>query len=114
VKRYIRSSLKRYIKSASYRPPIYSGAALETYEKILNGLNRYTPNEFYVNEQYGQIFYINNAGFLHVLQKENGCIEDYMLTKNNTLKFSNTYCRPKYDKDAWDQFKQMIKDAKRV
>ena len=106
--------MKRYINSASGRTSVYSGEALDTYRKITNDISSYTPNEFYVNEQYGQIFYINNAGFLHVLQKENGCIEDYILTKDNTLKFSNTYCRPKYDKDTWAQFKDMIDTAERV
>lgn len=92
----------------------YTGEALETYKKITNGITSYTPNEFYVNDQYGKIFYINNSGFLHVLEKEGGCVEDYMLTKDNKLKWSSTYCRPKYDKDVWEQFKNMIKDAKRV
>lgn len=104
--------MKRYVKAG--RVGTYSGEALATYEKITNGISPITPNKFYVNEQYGQIFYINNSGFLHVLQKEGGCVEDYMLTKDNKLKFSSTYCRPKYDKEAWEQFKEMIKDAERV
>ena len=104
--------MKRYIKAG--RLGVYSGEALETYNKLTNNISSYTPNKFYVNEQYGQIFYINNAGFLHVLKKEDGCIEDYMLTKDDKLKFDSTYCRPKYDKEVWEEFKEMIRTAERV
>ena len=34
--------------------------------------------------------------------------------EDNKLKFDSTYCRPKYDKEAWEQFKEMIKTAERV
>lgn len=106
--------MKRYIKSSSGGAGVYSGEALATYEKLTNGMTSYTPNQFYINEKYGQIFYINNSGYLHTLQKENGCVEDYVLTKDNKLRFDNTYCKPKYDKEAWEQFKEMIKTAERV
>jgi len=104
--------MKRYIRAG--RLGVYSGEALETYNKLTNNISSYTPNQFYVNEKYGQIFYINNSGYLHILQKENGCVEDYILTKDNKLKFDSTYCRSKYDKEAWEQFKGMIKTAERV
>lgn len=104
--------MKRYIRAG--RLGVYSGEALATYEKLTNGLHSYTPNEIYVNQQYGQIFYINNSGFLHTLQKENGCIEDYMLTRDNVLRLDHTYCRPGRDKEAWEQLKETIKNAPRV
>lgn len=105
--------MKRYVRASGHIGK-YSGEALNTYNKLTNSITSYTPNNFYVNEQYGKIFYINNSGYLHVLEKENGCVEDYMLTKDNKLKFSFTYCRPKYDKETWEQFKEMIKNAERV
>jgi hypothetical protein len=92
----------------------YMGKSLETFERLTNGMKSWTPNQFYVNEQYGQIFYISSQGYLHVLQKEGDCVEDYMLTKDDELKWVSTYCRPKYDKEDWEQFKEMIKEAERV
>lgn len=107
--------MKRYIRAhAAGTIGKYEGKSLETFERITNGLRSWIANQFYVNEEYGQIFYISNQGYLHVLQKENGCIEDYMLTREDKLKWISTYCRPKYDKEAWEQFKGMIKDAERV
>ena len=107
--------MKRYIRAhAAGTVGKYSGKSYETYQKITNGISSYKPNAFYVNEGLGIIFYINGQGYLHVLQKENGCIEDYMLTKEDKLKWTSTYCRPKYDKEDWEQFKGMKKDAERV
>ena len=106
--------MKRLIYSATGHEATYSGKAYETYKKVTNGITSYKPNEFYVNEKTGHIFYINNAGYLHILLKENGCIEDYMLTKKDMLKPVSTYCRIKYDKETWEQFKEMIKNAERV
>ena len=103
--------MKKYIKASVGK---YAGKAYETYAKLTNGLGHYTPNKFYVNEQYGKVFYINNSGYLHVLLQEGGCIEDYMLTKDDELKWTSTYCRPKYDKEEWAQFKQMLDEAERV
>ena len=107
--------MKRYIKShAMGTIGKYSGKALETKEKLTNGLSSWSPNQFYVNEEFGQIFYFSPQGYLHILQKEGNCIEDYMLTKDDELKWVSTYCRPKYDKEEWEQFKEMIKEAERV
>ena len=106
--------MKRMIYSSEGHEGVYSGKALHTYERVTNGITSYKPNEFYVNEKLGKVFYINNAGYLHILIKENGCIEDYMLTKKDMLKPVSTYCRIKYDTEVWEQFKEMIKDAERV
>lgn len=105
--------MKRYISSVQYVKGKYKGEALETYNKMTKG-EPVERNVFYINEQYGQIFYVNTQGYLHTLQKENGCVEDYVLTADNKLKWSSTYCRPSYDKEAWQQFKDMIKDAKKI
>ena len=103
--------MKKYIKASVGK---YGGEAYETYKKLTNDKRSYKPNQFYVNEKFGKIFYINNQGYLHVLLREGGCIEDYMLTKDNQLKWTSTYCRPKYDKEEWAQFKRMLDEAERV
>ena len=103
--------MKRYIKAGRLSP--YSGKALATYENVTNKMASYIPNEIYVNEQYGQPFYINNSGFLHILQRENGNIEDYIVTRENKLKFDHTYCRLR-NKEDWEQLQEIIKNAPRV
>ena len=72
----------------------YNGEALATNEKILAGMDTYTPNKVYKNKQYGIYWFVNNHGYIHVLKplgvRMNGkilhyAIEDYLLTKDNIL-----------------------------
>lgn len=75
----------------------YSGEALVTMEKIMNGQNSYRPNEVYKNTIYNFHWYINQNGYMHVLRPirttlngvfQHYSIEDSLLTKNNMLKQS--------------------------
>lgn len=74
----------------------YTGAALETYEKMKGDLKAYTPNKLYKN--YGKYFFINSKGYMHIYAISGATlndrkvfyIADYMLTKDNTLKESSS------------------------
>jgi hypothetical protein len=79
----------------------YKGAALESYEKITEGLTSYATGKIYVNVKYGIFFYINQKHFLHVLKltresfdgKYYYSVNDWMLTKDNTLEDRQAYFR---------------------
>lgn len=63
--------MKRYIKShAMGTIGKYSGKALETKEKLTNGLNSWSPNQFYVNEEFGQIFYLVHKDIFMFFKKK--------------------------------------------
>lgn len=72
----------------------YSGDALATYEKIMDGMTMYTVNQVYKNEKHNIYYYINNHGYMHILKastmRMDGkilyyTIKDYLLTKDNML-----------------------------
>lgn len=72
----------------------YSGDALATYEKIMDGMKTYTPNQVYRNEKHNIYYYINTHGYMHILKastvRMDGkilyyTIKDYLLTKDNML-----------------------------
>lgn len=73
----------------------YSGESLATYEKVMNGMQAYTPNKIYKNEKFNIYYFVNSHGYMHILKpmsvKMDGeilyySIEDYMLTKDNMLR----------------------------
>lgn len=73
----------------------YTNEALETKQKIIENRYTYTINKVYKNEEHNIYWYINQHGYLHILKphvmKREGevlyyYIEDFLLTKENTLK----------------------------
>jgi hypothetical protein len=68
----------------------YTGDSYKTYQKITNDINRYYANEIYHNKKYDKYFFINSKGYLHVYIMENKSIIEYMLTKDNELKYVDT------------------------
>lgn len=65
----------------------YNGASYETYQKITNNINGYYANELYHNEKHNKYFFINSKGYLHIYVVENKNVVEYMLTKDNELKY---------------------------
>ncbi len=73
----------------------YNGEALQTFEKVIEGRTSYIIDVLHKNEKHNIFWYINKAGYLHILRpckvKFDGeflhySIEDFLLTNNNTLK----------------------------
>jgi len=77
----------------------YTGAALETMEIIMGGMNPCKPNKTYYNDKYNIYWYVNTKGYLHVLQpcimeyggRTHFVIRDSMLTKDDMLKETSVY-----------------------
>ena len=76
---------------------VYSGKTLETYIKITEGEGNYIPNRVYKNETYNRYYYINQRGYLHVIEPYavnigidkkiiQYAIRDFMMTKDNMFK----------------------------
>ena len=68
----------------------YTGDSYKTYQKITNDIKRHYVNEIYHNEKYDKYFFINSKGYLHIYLMENKSIIEYMLTKDNELKYVDT------------------------
>lgn len=70
----------------------YINEAEDTYIRITNNINQYSPNQSYYNKKEKIYFYINTKGYLHILHFtkdktfNNFVIIDYMLTKDNMIK----------------------------
>ena len=65
----------------------YNGESYETYKKITNDIKEYYANELYHNGKYDKYFFINSKGYLHIYIMEDKSIIEYMLTKDNELKY---------------------------
>ena len=89
----------------------YGGDAYETYKKLTKGMNPIIPNKIYINDDLGQIFYVNNSGYLHVYDKDNEFIVDLMLTKDNKLKEVSHQLLTKSTKE---KFRELLKDAEHI
>lgn len=72
------------------RTALYDNKSLKTYEKITNNMNVYCVNQLYHNVKYNKYFFINSKGYLHCYIIENKQMTEYMLTKDNDLKYVNT------------------------
>ena len=72
------------------REALYDNESLKTYEKITNNMNGYYINQLYHNVKYNKYFFINSKGYLHCYIKVDNSICEYMLTKDNQLKWINT------------------------
>ena len=72
----------------------YTGAAYETMEKVTENIP-YIPNKVYKNTEYTIYWYINRAGYLHILKPQKVRIDgkiiyytinDLLLTADNMLR----------------------------
>lgn len=88
----------------------YSGDAYETYKKLTKDMNPII-NKIYINDDFGQIFYVNNSGYLHIYDKDGGYIVDLMLTKDNKFKEVSSQLLTKSTKE---EFREMLKDAEHI
>ena len=73
------------------RVGVYHGDAVDTYFKILNGLQPYIENQIYLNTLYNRLFFINSKGYMHFLEfkpLKNGTysLHEFLLTTKNTIK----------------------------
>lgn len=86
---------------------VYNGKALESMERIMGNKNKYLANIVYKTEKSVNCvyyWYMNTKGYLHILisevekmdKKVTACVvNDYMLTKDNKLKYSRNLYRIK-------------------
>jgi len=81
---------------------VYTGDAAATYKKIQSGIDEIFINKVYKSKTSKCLFYINNKGFLHILQPErenyNGRITGYYLTdsilsRDNMIEYKKDYTR---------------------
>lgn len=79
-----------------------NAAAAATYKKITAGSEELYLNKVYKSTTAKCLYYVNNKGFLHILQAGktlyNGRVEgfhlvDSLLTNNNTLEYKKNYTR---------------------
>ena len=87
----------------------YTGDSYKTYQKITNDIKGYYANEIYHNEKYDKYFFINSKGYLHVYIMENKSIIEYMLTKDNELKYVDTIIL--ITKNQKNNFVELLKNA---
>ncbi len=83
----------------------YTGTAYETMKKVTENIP-YIPNKVYKNTEYIIYWYINQAGYLHILKPQKVrtdgkilyyTVDDLLLTKDNALKstgWKGTYKTP--------------------
>lgn len=63
------------------RKGVYSKKALETYLRVTENTNVYIVNKVYLNKDYNIYYYINNKGYLHILEI-NKCKDYYIIFDN--------------------------------